>query len=294
MKLARWMNKAKVWVFTARAISTPWRVAPALVVGTVLAAGAAVYLNMAFGSETGSPSYEQQRVADSIEERLEVQEILEKMRDHKEADSLSRIPAKSKIIPDDEWRFDSPYYDDFSAKSDRPSRFLNQGQAGYSIKEQMEILEEIAVAKGHSEVVKPEAVIFPEDDPYASMTLEEFGRAVAPKKVAYQQEIERLERRVASLLAEAARDPAKNTPQLNREIERLDAQIDMLRLNSMQETLGNGPSSRDQGQVVPGRPYLGTEYPLDSAWQPFGSLLPDTEYYRDPDYNERHMRTTGK
>jgi hypothetical protein len=47
-------------------------------------------------------------------------------------------------------------------------------------------------------------------------------------------QITHLESRIASLLADAARDPSRNTPQLNREIERLDYQIDMLRLNAMQ------------------------------------------------------------
>jgi hypothetical protein len=41
--------------------------------------------------------------------------------------------------------------------------------------------------------------------------------------------ITHLESRIASLLADAARDPSRNTPQLNREIERLDYQIDRLR-----------------------------------------------------------------
>jgi hypothetical protein len=30
------------------------------------------------------------------------------------------------------------------------------------------------------------------------------------------------------------------------------------------------------------------------AWRPFGSLLPDTEYYRNPDWNERQMRSPRK
>ncbi len=52
--------------------------------------------------------------------------------------------------------------------------------------------------------------------------------------------ITHLESQIASLLADAARDPSRNTPQLNREIERLDHQIDMLRLNAMQ----NQPAGR--------------------------------------------------
>jgi hypothetical protein len=50
----------------------------------------------------------------------------------------------------------------------------------------------------------------------------------------YDLVIERLENQIDSKLADAALDPSRNTPQLNREIERLDYQIDMLRLNAMQ------------------------------------------------------------
>jgi hypothetical protein len=37
-------------------------------------------------------------------------------------------------------------------------------------------------------------------------------------------------------LADAARDPSRNTSQLNREIERLDNAIDMIQLNAMPDT----------------------------------------------------------
>ena len=49
-------------------------------------------------------------------------------------------------------------------------------------------------------------------------------------------QITHLESQIASLLADAARDPSRNTPQLSREIERLDNQIDMLRLSAMPDT----------------------------------------------------------
>jgi hypothetical protein len=77
-------------------------------------------------SKSPVPSYDRQRVEDSIQERLEVQQILEDMRDYKESTSLSRTPRGPKIIPDDEWRFDSPHYDDFLGESDRPGGSLNQ------------------------------------------------------------------------------------------------------------------------------------------------------------------------
>ena len=36
------------------------------------------------------------------------------------------------------------------------------------------------------------------------------------------------------------------------------------------------------------------DFPGNLAWWPFGSLLPDTEYYRNPDWNERQMHTSTK
>jgi hypothetical protein len=74
--------------------------------------------------------------------------------------------------------------------------------------------------------------------------------------------ITHLESQIAILLADAARDPSRNTPQLNREIERLDSQIDMLRLNAMQNQSADRPLSSEAS----------------------GTWPPDTKYYLDPDY----------
>jgi hypothetical protein len=49
----------------------------------------------------------------------------------------------------------------------------------------------------------------------------------------YDLVVKRLESQVNTLLADAARDPSRIKPSLNREIERLDYQIDMLRLAAM-------------------------------------------------------------
>jgi hypothetical protein len=46
-----------------------------------------------------------------------------------------------------------------------------------------------------------------------------------------------------------------------------------------------------------GIPYNGSsreDLVVDRAWWPFGSLLPDTEYYRNPDFNDRQMRPSSK
>jgi hypothetical protein len=50
-------------------------------------------------------------------------------------------------------------------------------------------------------------------------------------------------------------------------------------------------------QSFTGIPYNGSgreDLVVDLAWQPFGSLLPDTEYYRNPDFNDRQMRPSSK
>jgi hypothetical protein len=111
-----------------------------------------------------------------------------------------------------------------------------------------------------------DAGIYPEDDPFAYLTLEEFGAVTGPNKVNGMETgvlpeddtytysdlsesasvIQRLERQIDSLLSEAARDPSRTTPSLNREIERLDDQIDMLRFNAMKDTSGGSPSYHAQ------------------------------------------------
>jgi hypothetical protein len=68
----------------------------------------------------------------------------------------------------------------------------------------------------------------------------------APAYRVQRDEIKHLESQIASLLADAARDPSRNTPQLNREIERLDNEIDMLRLNAMQ----NQPAGRPEQNML--------------------------------------------
>jgi hypothetical protein len=64
-------------------------------------------------------------------------------------------------------------------------------------------------------------------------------------------EIKHLESQIAILLADAARDPSRNTPQLKREIERLDNQIDMLRLNAMQNQSADRPLSSEASGTWP-------------------------------------------
>jgi hypothetical protein len=118
--------------------------------------------------------------------------------------------------------------------------------------------------------------------------------------------ITHLESQIASLLADAAREPSRNTPQLNREIERLDYQIDMLRLNAMRDPSVGKSSSQEQGKAV--RPLwnlraierlyaqidrmLAAEAQDRSGYSPssseqIGTWPPDTEYYLYPDYSER-------
>jgi hypothetical protein len=77
--------------------------------------------------------------------------------------------------------------------------------------------------------------------------------------------IERLERQIDRLLAEADRDPSKNTQFLDQEIQRLEDTIEIIRLSARQNSSVGGPISSEPG----------------------GTWPPDTEYYLDPDYRER-------
>jgi hypothetical protein len=55
----------------------------------------------------------------------------------------------------------------------------------------------------------------------------------------------------------------------------------------------NGRAYDELRQSFTGIPYNGSgrgDLVVDRAWWPFGSLLPDTEYYRNPDFNDRQMR----
>jgi hypothetical protein len=58
--------------------------------------------------------------------------------------------------------------------------------------------------------------------------------------------IEHLEGRITIMLAEAERGPSKNTPLFNREIDRLDYQLELLRLNATQDGLVGQPFPVDQ------------------------------------------------
>jgi rhodanese-related sulfurtransferase len=88
--------------------------------------------------------------------------------------------------------------------------------------------------------------------------------------------IERLEHQIDSILADASRNPTRVTPQLNREIERLDDQIEMIRLNARKG-------------VSVGRPLSGDQSPVR-----FDSPYPDTPYYLDPDWREPQRLADSK
>jgi hypothetical protein len=58
--------------------------------------------------------------------------------------------------------------------------------------------------------------------------------------------ITHLESQIAILLADAARDPSRNTPQLNREIDRLEEQIDIMQAAEAQDRSRHSLSSGEQ------------------------------------------------
>jgi hypothetical protein len=115
------------------------------------------------------------------------------------------------------------------------------------------------------------------------------------------REIERLEARIDLLLADAARDPSKNTSSLNREIERLDERIDMSRAAAHQppasSQTSSGATAASTGRALMDQLAEANEKAYDELSESFigipysraqtGTWPPDTEYYQDPDYRER-------
>jgi hypothetical protein len=88
----------------------------------------------------------------------------------------------------------------------------------------------------------------------------------APAYWVQRDEIKHLESQIASLLADAARDPSRNTPQLNRKIERLDYQIDMMGLYARRNnSVDRLPSSYPVACDVGG--YALRHESFDEAWQ---------------------------
>ena len=268
MKVATQVTKIKAAISKGLATQHPVKLVAGLGLGAVLMAGTALHFVPNSNNESGSafssdqqraaerreeaqsiiswlnhskpasPSYEQQRAADSLQERLEVQRVQEDMQN---------------------------YHRGVSKPSYEEQRAAERHQENLDILE--EALREREQASG----------ILPEDDPYAYLTMEGFthqleqdeegGEIGATRRSNWDRPpldiaIERLEGQIDRLLADAAQDPSRNTPSLNREIERLDNEIDRLRLNAMQNQSADGPlSSEPSGTWPPDtKDYLDSDY----------------------------------
>src|SRR5918992_1290296 len=180
------MNMTTIRLSVSKGFSagTLWRVARVVAAGALLAAGTALYFNMAFGSQAGSPS--------SIE-KMEV------------APKFTDLDAVDNYLSVDDLR-----------------KYVYPEEAGQARDE--------AASPSSYWVQRDEA----EEMTYDELSKNFIGIPSPGTKITH------LESQIASLLADAARDPSRNTPQLNREIERLDNKIDVLRLNAMH----NQPAAR--------------------------------------------------
>jgi hypothetical protein len=180
MKVATQVTKIKAAISKGLATQHPVKLVAGLGLGAVLMAGTALHFVPNSNNESGSAfSSDQQRAA---ERREEAQNIISWLLNHSK-------PA-------------SPSYE--------------EQRAADSLQERLDIQQaQKDMYNYHRGVSRPSY---------------EEPRAAERHDVA----IERLERQIDRLLTDAAQDPSRNTPSLNREIERLDKEIDMLRLNAMQ------------------------------------------------------------
>ena len=156
---------------------TKWNLAQGLTVGFLLSVGAAMYFNLASEGAAINPAAEHNRESTAVkiaptykgypidddEWRFGPPYI-----EDFQAASVRPTSGKSvEIYPgDDEWVYGPPYLEVFPehasqayltleefdavatpAKVYRASGFLNQGRAGYSVREQMELLEEFMAAR---------------------------------------------------------------------------------------------------------------------------------------------------
>jgi hypothetical protein len=237
-------------------------------VGALLAAGTALYFNMASGSQVGSPS------------SIEKMEVAPKFTDLDAVDNYLSVDALRKYVYPEE---------PGQARDDAASPSSSSQITDYWVQ-------------------RDEA----EERTYDELSKNFIGIPSPGTQITY------LESQIASLLADAARDPSRNTSQLNREIERLDNEIDMLRLSAMPDTSGVRPlwnlrsierleeqiSIIVQNAAQAGKPlsnqeierlYAQTDLRLaaetqdrsgysPSSSEQSGTWPPDTEYYLDPDY----------
>jgi hypothetical protein len=264
MKPTMNMTTRRLSVSKGFSAGTLWRVARVVAAGALLAAGTALYFNMASGSQAGGPS------------SIEKMEVVPKFTDLDAVDNYLSVDDLRKYVYPEE---SGQARDDVASPS---SYWVQRDEAEERTYDEL--------SKNFIGIPSPDTTI------------------------------KHLESQIASLLADAARDPSRNTPQLNREIERLDHAIDTIRLSAMPDTSGVRPlwnlrsierleeqiSIIVQNAAQAGKPLsnqeierlyaqidlrLAAEARDRSGYSPSSSEQsgtwprpPDTEYYLEPDY----------
>lgn len=122
-----------------------------------------------------------------------------------------------------------------------------QQRAADNIQEVTEFFgEDVVAALGH-EVLDAKLNQYQADGPLTSRKMERLDDEIdmmlvaaanksSEDRAAYNRQVERLERKISSILAEASHSPpSTNMSRLSREVERLDYQINVLQLAAMQQ-----------------------------------------------------------
>lgn len=157
---------------------TKWILVRVLAMGVLMSAGTAIYFDLASEGAVGAPVTELDREARP--ENGDARYIRNLNNDDEwrfgspyfedfSADAKPGSPASPRTgyTPSDEWRLDSPYYDDFQSISAHP---LSKEALAVYQRDDDEWLY-------HSPYIQ----VFPENDPSAYPSLEEFDQAVTTK-----------------------------------------------------------------------------------------------------------------
>jgi hypothetical protein len=147
-------------------------------------------------------------------------------------------------FPEDAWRADAPYYDDFQAEGESSPTSYEQQRAADSIQDVTDFFgEDVVAALGYG-VLAAKLDHYQADGSLKSKDLERLDQeidvlmmAAAQKsseaRATYNREIDRLEQRITSLLSDARSNPKTNLVSLSREIDPLDDQVETLRQAAM-------------------------------------------------------------
>ena len=220
MKLATEIIKAKKWMSGGLATQHPAKLVVGLVLGAVFLAGTALHFGPNNADEVGSGFSS----------------------DRGESSSVSKVqPA----VERDQSKTETHIVTQVGSVDEGHTAFLHRGQnsgkaAGFSPMDQIKRMEDqidsmLAHAARNPSTVSPRLNREIERLDYAiDMMLADATHDPSADN-SLDREIDRLEREINVMLSDEAHNPSVNKSQINRQIERLDYQIDMMLMAAMLE-----------------------------------------------------------